>query len=109
MATKDSKRGRGNSSSTGGVVELKHTEQRARGADALLNNKLLTKALNDMKDSALQHISASEPHETEKRETLYQFAKAIDCLYKQLDVYVNKGKNASHRLEEILHVGKRSA
>lgn len=105
MAEQNKTRGRGNSRPVDSVKAMKDASQLGRAGDALLKNKVLTKALDEMRSNAMAYIVASEPHETEKREDLYRFIKSIHGLEAQLKVYLNKGATAAKKLEEILKNG----
>ena len=104
MAAKTTKGRRGNSSSPN-VKDLKDLSQQGRAAEALLENKTLNKALNEMKQNAHLHIEQSEPQENEKRENLYRFIKTISAFEQQLKIYFNKGASASKKLEVIINGG----
>lgn len=105
MAAKDKTGGRGDSRPIDSVKKLKDTSQQGRAAEALLKNKTLAKALNEMRSNAMEHIEASNFDEREKREDLYRFIKTISALEAQLKVYLNKGATAAKKLEEILKNG----
>jgi len=104
MAAKDKARGRGNSSSTNNVKDLKDLTQQGRAADELLNGTL-QKALNEMKENARDWIEESEPKDVETREDLYRFIRSINTLNKQLKIYFNKGSNAALKLKDITNGG----
>lgn len=99
MAAKTTARGRANSSVN--VKDLKDLSQQGRAADALLKNKTLTKALNEMRSNAVEHIANSGLEQKEHREDMYRLIKSIDSLEKMLKVYITKGANAAHKLEEL--------
>jgi len=104
MAAKTTTGRRGNSNPSN-VKDLKDLSQQGRAAEALLNNKTLTKALNEMKQNAMDRIVVSEPDAKELREDFYRFIKTINALEQQLKVYFNKGANAAKKLEVITNGG----
>lgn len=105
MAEKINKGGRGNSRSPDSVKDLKDTSQQGKAAEALLSNKTLDKALNEMQRNVFEWICESNEMETEKREELYRFIKTIKGFKGVLKVYFNKGATASKKLEAIINGG----
>lgn len=87
------------------LSEERQKSEKGRAAEKLLNNRTLTQALKDMEAGALDGIADSSPDQEELREDLYRMIKVIRSLKKLLKVYVNLGKNADVKIEEIMNGG----
>ena len=101
MATKDTKRGRGNINATGNVDERKLKQEIATSdaAEKLLENATLNKAINAMKENSVNLLLQTKENDRESRESIFFMMKASDSFKKELATYINRGATANLKLE----------
>jgi len=74
-----------------------------RSADALLNDPVLQKALDSLKNEQIRNFRSTRPDESEKREQSYYLLKAIESLEAKLN---NIKSNGEFEQEKIKRRGR---
>lgn len=64
----------------------------------LINNDTLNRALDNMKQNALNNLVATELKDSQTREELYMLSKVIDSFRAELEVFINIGATAKLKL-----------
>lgn len=87
-------------------VELRDAIARAKNAERIITDPMVQEAIEAMRRDAYGKIEGTKPGQTQEREYLYLYLKAITTFEAQFAYAVEEGKVASNALEEFIARGR---
>jgi hypothetical protein len=87
--------------------KLRQDQERARGAEALLKNDLLTEAFKGLEDSYTAAWRVTTINDVSSREKLFLAINIVGKVRDHLEIIVNNGKLAAAELRAIEETAER--
>jgi hypothetical protein len=72
--------------------EKAHSIRRGHGAKALLENQVLTEALEDLLETSFANFLATDNVDYDARESIWAIGQAVMLVRSKLEAYVSDGK-----------------